>query len=502
MSDPDAARLLFRYVSVEEWRDYRSIMHVFADTFFAEYSPDDVAFHLSQNGHDVDPSVVGDRLEQLRRWGNLDASSSVGSPASLTDYYRRRNRYVISAAGQEVHTLVEGVLNRADRVRDVTPGRLRTIRDALDVLLAMDPTSADPSHIADAVRNVFDPHREFTDEVTQFFAAVNQWQTRFDLDPSEFKLFAEVLVGYVGDRLDEIGRSARPLGARLAQLEPTIPMLIEGMAGGLAARVEQAGLSATVSVTRQVGADLADWDHLAAWFRSDQGRPSRIDQLGRDAVAAIKTLTLNLTRLSRIGMGSSSRRDEFLRLAAAFDAAEDVDTCHQIAGAAFGLFSARHLGVLAADADDPVSSSSSWWTAPRAPVALSLRQRGSTSNRGATTPLRDRSKELELLRRRREEQLAAQLQVDAELAAVGETLDGSTISVAAMARLEQLMARASHDRATDGTRVAHDGAVTCRVLSSPGSHTAVESPEGRLTLFDTSVAVVSSDSVPIGSNES
>lgn len=488
-SSPDEARLLFRYVTVEEWRDYRSIMAVFADTFFAEYAPDDVAFALADAGLPIDGDVVADRLEQLRRWGNLDASSSVGSPASLTDYYRRRNRYVISAAGQEVHGLVEGVLTRVDQIRDVSPGRLRAVRDALDALLALNPAVADPSDIADAVRAVFDPHREFTDEVTQFFAAVNQWQTRFDLDPTEFKLFAEVLVGYVGDRLDEIARSARPLGAKLSQLEPALPALLERMSGGLAARVEQAGMSAQVTVSRQVGADRADWDHLAAWFRSEPGQLSRIDQLGRDAVAAIRTLTLNLTRLSRLGVGSSSRRHEFLRLAAAFNGASDVEACHRIAGAALGLFPARHLGVLAADADDPVPTSSSWWTAPRAPVAVSLRQRGTTSNRGAATPLRDRTQELELLRRRRETELADRRHVDAELTAVGHSLDGAELSEAALERLEQLMGRASHLRGRGVHRTGTDAGLTCTMTTQAGHNTVITSPAGRLTLLDTVVVV-------------
>ena len=98
--DDDGGRRLLRYVVGEEWRDYRAIMDVFAGTFFSEFSPDDVTSRLAEQGVDLDLAVVADRLERLRRWGNLTVSSAVGSPSSLSDYYRRRNRYLITRVGQ------------------------------------------------------------------------------------------------------------------------------------------------------------------------------------------------------------------------------------------------------------------------------------------------------------------------------------------------------------------------------------------------------------------
>ena len=40
-------RDLFRYVVTPEWADYRAIMGVFADTFFSEFTPEDVAARLA-----------------------------------------------------------------------------------------------------------------------------------------------------------------------------------------------------------------------------------------------------------------------------------------------------------------------------------------------------------------------------------------------------------------------------------------------------------------------
>jgi uncharacterized protein (TIGR02677 family) len=490
-----AARDLFRYVTVAEWRDYRAIMGVFAGTFFSEFTPDDVAVRLSAVGHlpDLAPGTVASRLEQLRDWGNLTVSSAVGNPTSLTDYYRRRNRYLITRAGQEVHDVVEGVLGRADEVRDVSTGRLRALLGALRALDAVDPDREDPVRLADLVRAVFDPHAAFTSEITQFFASINQWQSRYDLSPDEFRFFAEVLVGYVAERLDEIERMSLPVGRLLADLRPKVPAIVSQAGQGLATRVDDAGLGAAVQVTRVLGSTVDDWDHLAGWFVRAAG-PSRIERLTADAVSAIRTLTQNLTRLSRVGVGASSRRADFLRLARMFAEVEPgtpgaPGAVVRIASAAFGLHPTNHWGRLSDDADDPVPTSTPWETAPHADVPFSLRERGDTTNRGLATPLRDRSREQALLRQRREQELAAAHRVEVELLAVDD-VDGRDLSAAAMVRLQELVSRVLNVmpiRAGAHTRV--DGPIACTVERVPGAKTAVTSPAGMLTFLDLRISL-------------
>ena len=189
-NDPAGARLLFRYVGGEEWHEYRAILGVFAGTFFAEFTPDDVAAEVAGGTAEIDPAVVPDRLESLRRWGNLTVSSSIGNPSSLDDYYRRRNRYLITRAGQEVYELVERVLAGADEIGDVQAGRLRDLHRALERLGAHGEAGFDRAgsdDLADTVRTVFDLHERFTTELTQFFAELNEWQSRYDLDADEVR---------------------------------------------------------------------------------------------------------------------------------------------------------------------------------------------------------------------------------------------------------------------------------------------------------------------------
>jgi len=486
------ARALFRYLGGEEWREYRAILAVFAGTFFAEFTPEEIATAVAGTG--VEPAVVPDRLERLRQWGNLTVSSSIGNPTSLDDYYRRRNRYLITRPGQEVYEAVERLLAGAAEVGDVQAGRLRELLRALATVAAEAESGLDgpPERLVDAARTAFDVHERFTTELTQFFAELNQWQSRYDLDADEVQFLAGVLVGYVGEQLTEIERTARPIGRYLERILPMVGPVVDAMRTGLAARVDAAGLGDRVAIRRQPGTRADDWEHLAMWFVPSPGRPARLDQLTRQALAAVRTLTANLTRLSRVGLGATSRRADLVRLAGYFDRAESTAEAHRLAAGAFGLGSWRHLGMLAADGDDPVATTTSWANAPRARVPVSMRQRGDATQRGRASPIRDRSTERELLRRRRERERIDSERVTEEVVAWAATAPGARapLSMTAFVVLRDLIGQATASGPAGATQWATGaGALRCDLARASGRSTVVECPEGRLVLRDLVVSV-------------
>ena len=297
------------------------------------------------------------------------------------------------------------------------------------------------------MRTVFDYHDYFTVELTQFFAQLNEWQNRYDLTPDEVQVFASVLVDYVSEQLTEIERVAGPIGRALERLLPLLEDLLPALRSGLAARVEEAGLSDSMTIRRLKGTEPEDWRHLAIWFVAAPRRPSRLDQHTRQALAAVRTLTTNVSRLARLGTGMSSRRSDFVRLAGFLDRAPTAERAQAIAAAAFGLGSCRRLGTLSSDADDPDPTVTPWRSAARAAVPVALRERGDTTARGLASPMRDRSREMELLKRRRELERMARERTAAELlAGADETgrIDGAKLSRESFAMLRDLIGRSSH----------------------------------------------------------
>jgi len=432
-----------------------------------------VVYALREQNFAFDEDTIPDRLERLRGWGNLSASTSVGNPASLDDYYKRRHRYLITRAGQEVYDMVEGILHRIDDVSDVQAGRLRDLYRALEHLIVLCQrglASVETEQIIDAVRMVFDPHESFSTEITQFFASINQWQSRFDLEAEEITFFAEVLVGYVSEQLVEIERMARPIASSLQVLSPYLPEV-----------VQQAVHSAA-------GAKLSDWNHLKRWFGAGNDGQSRLDALTRQALAAVRTLTGNLTRLSRVGAGGASRRRDFVRLATYINDAESADQVQRLMAASFGLFPARHLGMLANDADDPVATTTPWQQAPRANVPVSLRERGMRTQSGGVSSVRSRAAAREQLRMARQRERDAEtLTAEELLAAVdgGGQLTEIAVSPRALRRLQTLMATSSARRKPGHTmRDARDRNLHIQLQRVTGQQVHIRSSDGVLTLID------------------
>ena len=492
--DPAQARHLFRYLGGDEWPEYRAILRVFASTFFAEFTPQEVESAVAPVG--IDASVVADRMESLRRWGNLTVSSSVGNPSNLDDYYRKRNRYLITRAGQEVFELVEQVLAKADEIGDVQAGRLRDLHHALQTLNEHSKVGfdrVDSQDLADAVRKVFDLHKAFANELTQFFTELNQWQSRYDLNADEVQFFAGVLVDYVHEQLTEIERMTRPIARTLEEILPQVAALLPALQSGLAVRVEEAGLAQNVTVRRLPGTEVADWKHLEAWFSAQPGQASRLDGLTRQAVAAVRTLTANVTRLSRVGLGAASRRSDFVRLAGFFDQAASSNEAHQIAAAAFGLGSCRRLGDLSTDSDDPAPTITPWKDAPRAVVPVAMRERGETATRGLATPVTDRRHERELLRRRRELNRVARETAAADLlACAGDDgqINGARLSAASFSMLRDLVSRSGLRVGIDSDRrFATEVGICCEVQRIKGARTVVHCPEGKLSMHGLIVTI-------------
>ena len=497
--NPDA-RLLFRYLGGDEWTEYRAILAVFADTYFSDFSPAEVHARLASSPESglahLSEDTIGDRLEGLRRWGNLEASSDVGRPTSIDDYYRRRHRYLITPAGQQVFDLVERVLASVHEVADPQPGRLSDLRRHLQLLAdhaSRGFRDLDSEAATAAVRAVFDTHERFADELTGFFRQLAQWQNRYDLDTDEVQLLAGVIVGYVGERLHEIEQMRRPVTRCLEAVVSQIDALLPLIDGGLAERVSQAGLSVDVHVQRTRGTSADDWRLLRGWFFDAPGRPARLTQLTDQTLAAVRTLTANLSRLSRLGTLTTSRRADFLRLARFVDAAANERHAHDVVAAALGLGASRHGGLPSADSDDPVPTSTPWRDAPRAVVPISLRERGSRPPPPPPAPMRDRSaaqmRMRERLERQRIEREAAATEL-LSLAGAGGSIDGARMSVAAFALLRDLIGTAGHQTPdANGTRTARMEGLRCEMRRSDCHTTTVHSPFGRFTMHATALSI-------------
>ncbi|WP_406281248.1 TIGR02677 family protein [Embleya sp. NBC_00896] len=469
----------YSYLSAPERDDYLAIVRLFGSSLMADLSAHEVAERLGR----TDVETVTARLDALVGWGNLIRSTHRVRAASIAEFQRARSRYQISNLGERIQRDVDDVLTWADAAREVAAELLALVDRELAGLTrgVAAPGGVDPEQARDAVATLFVQFGEFADSVRDFYAYLGQVLARYDLDGDEYRGFKELLLDYVEAIREDVAFHTPRIRDSLDTLAPYLTDLlgrIDDLGGGLAGLEEVTGSR----VQRSRGRELADWAALRAWFVDVDGQGSQVDQLRAATMRALGSLLANAKRMIRSTTSGQSRRGDLIRLAAWFDGCDDT-TAHDLYAAAFGLYGARHLGVVG-DLDVAIPAGTSWWEGPVAEVPVALRERGERSQRGRAASVEDHSAQKAQLMARAEAEATARADAAAELRAVAAQLDRARLSTAAKALFEELFTGALNS--VSGDLAALDGArrdldeldIALGLRVDPAARTLVRSAEG------------------------
>jgi uncharacterized protein (TIGR02677 family) len=437
-----------------------------------------------RTGNGLSVEAVASKLEQLRGWGNLLASSRPVRATSIREYHRARSRFQLSPLGERIQRQAEEILASADAAREVSRELLAVVARGLAELAEAEarPGGLEARDALERISTLFAQFGQFADSVRDFYAYLGQVIFRYDLDGTEFAGFKDLLLDYAETITEDVAFCAPQIEASLLELWPLLPRLL--------ARIDQAdrGLSAlrqaNVAVERSRGRDLADWAGLRTWFLDDSGQGSQVDQLRNATLRALQALLANAKRMIRSSAGELSRRRDLLRLAQWFEHA-DEETAHDLFTAAFGLYGARHLGITF-DTDRDVPAVTSWWDGPRAPVPIALRERGSRSSRGRASSAEDYTAQRERLRAEAEAETERRRAAAAELRAVSGDLSTARLSGPATRLLLEMLARSLAGASPGFTETVgsdDDLELVVRLTRRPGVQTVVRGTDGDL-LFD------------------
>ncbi|MFC7330667.1 DUF2397 domain-containing protein [Marinactinospora rubrisoli] len=506
--EPDRLRL-YAYLSAPERRSYLAIMRLFTSTLLADLGAGEVATALAEAERrgEVDPGesridTVIDRLEQLARWGNLVPGRREPA-ATIAEFTRSRVRYQVAKLATRVQREVDAVLAVADGAREVSRELLPAIEQGLVAIQGTlgelpaaehgrGPDSAVArrlrERLAQQVTTLFLQHDEFAAAVRDFYAYLGSVIARYDLAPVEMSGFKHMLLEYVELIAKDVLRYSEPIVARLGMLTRQRDRLLELLGGGVGDLTQRTGpRGQTELMERAPGRRAADWDALSDWFVGRPGRPSEVSGLREATSRAITALLTNVKRVTSTGGVDPGRRRDLLTLARWFDAA-DPESAHDLYAGAFGLYSARHLGLAAAGDGTPAATS--WRDGDRVDVEVSVRGRSDRAPGGRVPRVSDdplgRAALLAEAAQREERRAAAV----AELAAAAGALAAARLSGDALDVLCELLTLAGDAReAPDRQGSASDpvSGLTLVLDHRPGHTARIGSVFGHLELRDTEI---------------
>lgn len=450
-ADPDAslgrerdARVVLSYLLLGEVDDYIAVMDVL-ESSVAELSPGDVARAVAEGGRTLPVEVVEDRLDRLRSWGAVHATTDTSRILRHSDLLARNWRYSATAPGRQVHRFYRTMLAGTPAVREIPLAGLNRIVRALEQL------RNGTDDVAETVSVVFVNHDDLDGALVGAEDTLAALADRYDLDDGSTAELRGLLVDYATRVAAELEDGAVLAAHMLAVLRPRFAEMAAVSVAASDARVliERGALAASK------GGRMEDWEGLAAWFDPMSGRAARFSMR---LVRALPGMHANLRRL-HTSAGAATSRSRALRLAAACGRPE-LGT--SIALTALGDHPWRKLY---GDADDSdLMRTPSWAAGPSAPTPELLVLTGRGGARGRVPAARDDSAAraaVEASRSRRAEEHAA------AVAEVLAALPGARLSErAAAVALDALLATARRG-ATRGARTAVKDILACTLFHTP-----------------------------------
>jgi uncharacterized protein (TIGR02677 family) len=390
----------FVHLAVPKVELYRSILRAFSrakEHFEISLRPSEVSRWLPSTSGTGSEEELVQALDQLRQWGNLDASQDTSEVQTVEEFNRQRLLYQFTAAGEAT----EQALSAFDQ-HCLQPGELQTtaLRDILQTLEELHRLlSSEPFDVAKAIRALRELTERFHQLVTRAQSFMRSVQQSIDAPSSEMDLFLqhkEALLNYLERFIGELVLATHRVSTTLREIESS------GVERALVGAAEAEIADALQPDAQQRAAACEHWhlrwQGLRRWFLGEPGTPSQAEILRARARGAIPALLETVRRLNDRRASRSDRATDFITLAKWFASAPTEGDLHRLWRAAFGLTPARHLRVndetLAAWEEHETTARTSWTEAPPFYITPRLREIGQITPRGPVRAIIDRSAEL------------------------------------------------------------------------------------------------------------
>lgn len=506
------AQPLLRYAAVQEAPMYREIMEVFAEAaagYNSRLSPEDIYAALldrldpGSDDDDNDSLSLGEvkkRLEQLYKWGNLTQDFDSGRATSLESYEQTAYVYDLTPGGEAAAEALRALDDALRRVGGLQAVALRQIEEMLGQLaVLLRAQRPDGDRIFGLCEDLHARFKSLTTNAALFMQKVNRLLASSTIDVRDFTLFKADTITYLNDFIADLDVFAARIRLRLDDLDQVDPSALKAAFAAGEAASGTLALDAPPALTwaDQARRHLAG---IAEWFRAGSEARVGAGALYEKTRSAVLGIARSVERIREASSSSSSRSADLLDLAVRFESASSEDEAHQLWHAAFGLSSARHLGIALEDAT-AVPSSGSWWE-PQAAVTISrqLRSGGRSDYVRRAKNVADRSAAKNHLaaRARADQERADQAAITltglgtCDIGEINDRTDGP-LDPAALRLLASLLYRAIRSRRRrNGTRLAVSTDGTLQITMAdplPPGAALLEAETGTWTLPDYQISV-------------
>nr|WP_273482762.1 TIGR02677 family protein [Kribbella italica] len=451
---------MFQFSTVDRSELYVAILHAFAeanDRLDTALGLDDLTAWLRSIGwgQPLSDELLVAALKQLGDWKLVDPiQDHTENYRTAADYERNNVRYSLSRRGEAAFAGVTHAMSVLASTGALQTAVLDAIGDRLRDLVAELDGGTDRRIFTTLME--LEGHLEALRTNTKQFNGELQRLLRVEgVDLATFHDVKLATVAYLEEFLTNLEQRVHVIRQRI---EDVLDRGVARLQRRALTGAELPSLSGTDPGPAWLDRRQARWEGLLAWFVGSELAPPRVEQLHTVGRKAIVTLLQVLDRITETRRRASSAVADFRELARWFSVVPAQDDLHRLWATAFGLTSARHAHLAAAD-PELIPASASWHEAAPVEVSPLLRSSGRVERFSRTARVRDVAQ----VRAARAERIAAER---AELDAALALLDtGGPIRLSHFDRLDYFLFNHLRDLlgaalATTPNRSGHRAATT------------------------------------------
>jgi uncharacterized protein (TIGR02677 family) len=391
---------VFAHLTAEKSDIYRVVLNVFVEAkarFVIYLRPRDVERQLVEESVKyADAMAVEVILQQLETWGNLEAHPDTAEVLTVYDFWRVRNLYQMSPAGEAAEAALSVFEQSLKRPGELQAAALDDIQKQLNQVISLSyQENLDDAEVFNAFSLLRQRFEELTAQAQRFIGGLQRRMELQGLNVESFLTYKRRLIDYLERFLSHLVLAAHEIAMTIRSVDPEriTPLLRRAAERELVDRL-------IVSDEDRRALQLAwfeRWQGLCAWFVGSDTRPSQAEELRGAARAAIPSLVAAVTGMNDRRSGRSDRAADLRALARWFAQAEDDQAAHRLWRCAFALDSCRHLLIDDETLDrrdaEPVPSATRWIDAPPLRISPRLHASGRYTPRGRPLRVIDRSVE-------------------------------------------------------------------------------------------------------------
>ncbi|MNW43419.1 hypothetical protein D3C74_206160 [compost metagenome] len=350
------------YLSAPKAERYRPICYVFYQKYRQEYNSymflDDVYRELvtseqfGPNFKDYSEKELEEDLKALVKWNNLIVHQDESHAQRIEDFYKRKNYYEVTQYTISLERTLEEMQHNLQAIRGGSFERVLAdhILEDLTKLRRWSPSNNRTfGDIRNIWRDLMSRFETLRNGTADFLSHVNSEPYERLIRTESFLPYKEKFVRLLSDFVVGIMEKKDLIEERLGFIDESE---IEHIISSIVSYEAEQQIDDKFEVELAFERRWAEWLGFKGWFVEINGRKASSRFLIEQTRGTIQKIVRIADQISDKFNYFKSRKNDYLELARIFANTSDLRDCHVIAGAMFGISTAKHFLVPRKSEDD------------------------------------------------------------------------------------------------------------------------------------------------------